>query len=139
MHLQFIVDLFLLAYSAFTANNFYGINISSFNARGQCRSAGPCAHLDTMIVTEVDPPQPLAEWDSIVANAKQNGYKRFRIYGNDCGTYRAILGSGISIHRFCAGTTFDLATAAAKKHGLPVLIGIWVGKFASAESPSYFY
>ena len=97
MHLQFIADLFLLAYSAFTASNFYGINISTFNAHGQCRSAGPCAYLDTVIVTDVDPPQPLAEWDSIVANAKQNGYKRFRIYGNDCGTYRAVLGSGISM------------------------------------------
>ena len=29
----------------------------------------------------------------------------------------------------CIGTTFDYATASAKKYGLPVLIGIWVGEF----------
>ena len=28
----------------------------------------------------------------------------------------------------CVGTTFDYATASAKKYGLPVLIGIWVGE-----------
>ncbi|KAF9650606.1 glycoside hydrolase [Thelephora ganbajun] len=97
MHLRFLAALFLLAHSALAANNFYGIVISSFNAGGHCRSA--------------------AEWDSVVANAKNNGYRRFRIYGNDC------------------GTTFDFATAAAKKHGLPVLIGIWVdGTIANSAS-----
>jgi exo-beta-1,3-glucanase (GH17 family) len=89
MQLPFLSALFNLAFTAFGTNNFYGIDISSFNAKGQCRNT--------------------AEWDSVVSNAKHNGYKRFRIYGNDC------------------GTTFDLATASAKKYGLPVLIGIWVG------------
>jgi len=97
MHLRFLVALFFLTHSAFAANNFYGISISSFNANGQCRSAD--------------------EWNSVVSNAKNNGYRRFRIYGNDC------------------GTTFDLATSAAKAYGLPVLIGIWVdGTIASSAT-----
>ncbi|KAF9792566.1 glycoside hydrolase superfamily [Thelephora terrestris] len=97
MHLQSLAALFLLAQSALASNNFYGIGVSSFSSNGQCRSA--------------------AQWDSIVSNAKNNGYKRFRIYGNDC------------------GTTFDHATASAKKYGLPVLIGIWVdGTIANSAS-----
>ena len=35
---------------------------------------------------------------------------------------------------FGLGTTFDYATAAAKKYGLPILIGIWVGKFSLVVS-----
>lgn len=139
MHLQFFTDLLLFAYSLFTANIFYGINISSFNAHGQCRSAGPCADLDIAIMSEVDSLYPLAEWNSIVSKAKENGYKRFRIYGNDCGTYRSISRLTISTNEFYSGTTFDLATAAAKKNGLLVLVGIWVGKFAPAGSQSYLY
>jgi len=97
MRPQLFAALFFLTHSALASNNFYGIDISSFNANGQCRSDG--------------------EWDSIVANAKKNGYRRFRTYGNDC------------------GTTFDRATAAAKKHGMPVLIGIWVdGTIANSAS-----
>jgi len=88
MQLPFISALFHIAYTAFGTNNFYGIDISSFTANGQCRDAD--------------------HWDAIVSNAKNNGYQRFRIYGNDC------------------GTTFDLATASARKFGLPVMIGIWV-------------
>ena len=42
--------------------------------------------------------QTLDQWDAIVSNAKNNGYKRFRIYGNDCGTCGAIFGLGISIN-----------------------------------------
>lgn len=71
---------------ALAVNNFYGIDISSFNANGQCRNAGVFVDPDTVIRSEVDSLQPLAEWDSIVSNARNNGYRRFRIYGNDCGT-----------------------------------------------------
>jgi len=97
MRLQLFAALFFLAHSALASNNFYAIDISSFNADGQCRSDD--------------------QWSSIVFDAKRNGYTRFRIYGNDC------------------GTTFDRATAAAKKHGMPVLIGVWVeGTIANSAS-----
>lgn len=86
MRLQLFAALFFLTHSALASNNFYGIDISSFNANGQCRSDGPCAGRPTRIVTKADPFYSSGEWDSIVANAKKNGYKRFRTYGNDCGT-----------------------------------------------------
>ena len=38
-----------------------------------------------------------------------------------------------------AGTTFDFATAAAKKYGLPILIGIAVGKFVPVISRGYLH
>lgn len=88
------------------------------------------ASFDTPTATEVDPLPLSAEWDSIVANAQNNGYKRFRIYGNDCGMYGVVFRLRVSINTFNVGTTFDLATAAAKAHGLPVLIGIYIGKVA---------
>lgn len=72
---------------------------------------------------------PSAQWDAIVANAKNNGYKRFRIYGNDCGMYPFASTLGAQTDTFYLGTTFDSAAASAKKYGLPVLIGIWVGMF----------
>ena len=85
MHLQFLAALFLLGHSALASNNFYGIDISSFSVNGQCRSAGPCGDFSMLMAIKIDPLYPLAQWDSIVSNAKNNGYKRFRIYGNDCG------------------------------------------------------
>lgn len=90
MHLRLLAALFVLAHSAFAANNFYGINISSYGANGQCRNAGPWVRLGIRAVTEIDMFYPSAGWDSIVSTAKNNGYKRFRIYGNDCGTCGAI-------------------------------------------------
>lgn len=86
MHLQFLAALLLLAHSTLAANNFYGIDISSFNSNSQCRSAGSFCSGGILVVPRVDPFHPLAEWDSIVSNAKNNGYRRFRVYGNDCGT-----------------------------------------------------
>jgi hypothetical protein len=85
MHLQSLAALFLLAQSALASNNFYGIGVSSFSSNGQCRSAGLWADCSMPMVTKIDPIYTSAQWDSIVSNAKNNGYKRFRIYGNDCG------------------------------------------------------
>lgn len=51
---------------------------------------------------------------SAAASAKAQGFPKFRIYGNDC------------------GTTFDYATNAAKVNGMKVLIGIY-----ASTSPSY--
>ena len=138
MHLQFLTALLLLTPLSLASNNFYGIDISSFNSNGQCRSAGPWANISTLTTTETDLLCPSAQWDSIVANAKNNGYKRFRIYGNDCGVFlQSSLPARVRTNVFGLGTTFDYATAAAKKYGLPVLIGIWVGKFSLAVSQTF--
>ena len=98
MQLPFISALFHIAYTAFGTNNFYGIDISSFTADGQCRDAGMFVDPDTVIRSEGDSLQSLDQWDAIVSNAKNNGYQRFRIYGNDCGTYGAVFGLGVSIN-----------------------------------------
>ena len=113
MQLPFLSALLHIANTALSSsNNFYGVDISSFNANGQCRNPGMFVEPDTVIRAKVDSPRPPAEWDSIVSNAKNNGYKRFRIYGNDCGTSGSVFRLRASMnfshrnnfrlcHRFC--------------------------------------
>lgn len=100
MRSQLLVLNFLLVHSALASNNFYGIDISSFNSHGQCRNEGPFPNGYPM--HELYPLYPLAQWDSIVANAKKTGYKRFRIYGNDCGIYDLsfMVDPGVQINLF---------------------------------------
>lgn len=91
----------------------------------------------TPVTAEADPLDLPAEWNSIVSNAKNNGYRRFRIYGNDCGVYDALSRGRFRTNVFFTGTTFDRAAAAAKTYGLPVLIGIWVGGSVPAKLQSF--
>jgi hypothetical protein len=90
------------------------------------------------MVNEVDPLYPSADWNSIAAKVKKNGYKRFRIYTSDCMCGTAS-GSGVRIKTFYIGDAYPLAIGAAKNHGVTVLVGTSAGKFTSIRSQSLIH